>query len=385
MFERLSFWFQLGCDSAPTETLKRKVLNVNAATWATLLLSLFLHIVYVATGNPGLIKASWTLIPFYPCVLLVLWLNHVGRHAAARWLLPLTITTLILINIWVANGTWLGIHYYLVAIMVVVPVLFPLKQWPIPTVFFLANTALFIYCEYVGVPPAQEILALDSGTTRLLRFLHISTSLLAALIVSFVGDWMASQNERALEAMSNIDALTNLANRRQMVRRLQEAIALSRRSGQHGAVIFLDLDNFKSLNDVHGHAAGDLLLQEVSRRLRSGLREVDLVARFGGDEFVIMLTLLGRDAADAKNNALGVAEKIRTHLAEPYRLLVRVSGSVEQLVEHHCTASIGVSLFQGEQLDEEVVLKQADAAMYRAKDQGRNAICFHTQTPAPPP
>ncbi|HET6788490.1 MAG TPA: diguanylate cyclase, partial [Aquabacterium sp.] len=243
MMDRLSLWFQLGCDSAPTETLKRKVLNVNAAAWATLLLIVFFHLTYLATGNPGLVRASWALLPFYPCVLLVPWLNHLGLHAAARWLLPHTITALIVLNIWVANGTWLGIHYYLIAIMVVVPVLFPLQQWPIPTVFFLLNTVLFIYCEYVGFPPAAEILSLDSGTTRLLRFLHISTSLLAALIVSFVGDWMASQNERALEAMSNIDALTNLANRRQMVRRLQESVALSKRSGQHGAVIFLDLDN----------------------------------------------------------------------------------------------------------------------------------------------
>lgn len=381
MKDRLSMWFQLGCDSAPTETLKRKVLNVNAAAWATLLLLVFFHLTYLATGNPGLRQASWALLPFYPCVLLVPWLNHRAQHAAARWLLPNTITALIALNIWAANGTWLGIHYYLVAIMVVVPVLFPLQQWPIPTVFFLVNTVLFIYCEYIGFPPAPEILSLDSGTTRLLRFLHISTSLLAALVVSFVGDWMASQNERALEAMSNIDALTNLPNRRRMVQRLKDSMALSKRSGQHGAVIFLDLDNFKSLNDVHGHAAGDLLLQEVARRLSGHLRDIDLVARFGGDEFVIMLTLLGRDPAHAKTNALNVAEKIRVSLAEPYRLLVRVDGSVEQLVEHRCTASIGVSLFRGESLDEEVALKQADAAMYQAKEQGRNAICFHTQAP----
>lgn len=382
MMDRLSLWFQLGCDSAPTETLKRKVLNVNAAAWATLLLIVFFHLTYLATGNPGLVRASWALLPFYPCVLLVPWLNHLGLHAAARWLLPHTITALIVLNIWVANGTWLGIHYYLIAIMVVVPVLFPLQQWPIPTVFFLLNTVLFIYCEYVGFPPAAEILSLDSGTTRLLRFLHISTSLLAALIVSFVGDWMASQNERALEAMSNIDALTNLANRRQMVRRLQESVALSKRSGQHGAVIFLDLDNFKSLNDQHGHATGDLLLKEVARRLRACLREIDVEARFGGDEFVILLNMLGPDVAAARENTRRVADKVRASLAEPYHLVVSPRGSAQDQVVHHCTASVGALVFQANSLPPEELLKLADAAMYQAKEQGRNTVCLSERTVA---
>lgn len=173
------------------------------------------------------------------------------------------------------------------------------------------------------------------------------------------------------------DMLTGLPNRLLLHERLQQNLASSKRNGHMGAVMFLDLDNFKPLNDAHGHAVGDLLLKEVARRLGECVRESDTVARFGGDEFVLVLSELSLDEAASKAQAGLVAEKIQAALFAPYRLQTCARGSERNsktLVEHHCTVSIGLALF-GPLLDEaDNILKSADAAMYQAKASGRNAI-----------
>jgi len=173
------------------------------------------------------------------------------------------------------------------------------------------------------------------------------------------------------------DPLTNLPNRRLLVDRLTQAIAASKRSACYGAVMFLDLDEFKTLNDAHGHEAGDLLLLEVTRRLKSCVREVDTVSRFGGDEFVVMLAELNTDKGESNIHAQLIAEKIRTSLAEPYILALHKEGQDECLVEHRCSASIGVVMFLNHEASQDEVLKWADSAMYQAKDAGRNTIRFY--------
>lgn len=174
------------------------------------------------------------------------------------------------------------------------------------------------------------------------------------------------------------DALTGLPNRRLLNDRLSQAMAVSQRSMCFGALIFLDLDNFKPLNDVHGHEIGDLLLVDAAQRLTACVREVDTVARFGGDEFVVLLTALVADRAEATERARLVAEKIRNTLAEPYQLSVpQGQGSEPLLVEHRCTASLGVTLFLGNAATTADVLKWADVAMYDAKEAGRDMICFY--------
>jgi diguanylate cyclase (GGDEF)-like protein len=154
-------------------------------------------------------------------------------------------------------------------------------------------------------------------------------------------------------------------------------MAASKRSACYGAVMFLDLDEFKTLNDTHGHEAGDLLLLEAARRLKSCVREVDTVSRFGGDEFVVLLAELNTDNGESNLHAQLIAEKIRTSLAEPYILALRKEGQNEFLVEHRCSASIGVVMFQNREASQDDVLKWADTAMYQAKDAGRNAIRFY--------
>lgn len=176
------------------------------------------------------------------------------------------------------------------------------------------------------------------------------------------------------------DALTGLPNRRLLNDRLTTYLATSDRSKCYGALIFIDLDNFKPLNDNYGHYVGDLLLIEVAHRLHSCVRQMDTVARFGGDEFVVMLGELNPDRTLSSQQAYAVAEKIRTRLFERYQLKVTHEGSSDTVVEHHCSASIGVVLFLGHEASQDDILKWADTAMYQAKDAGRNAIQIYEAT-----
>ena len=139
-------------------------------------------------------------------------------------------------------------------------------------------------------------------------------------------------------------------------------------------MLFVDLDNFKPLNDGHGHEAGDLLLVEVARRLRGCVREIDTVARFGGDEFVIILSLLAPGRDESATQATAIAEKIRQSLAQPYALTITAPGRPALNLTHSCTASIGVALFFGRDASQDEILKRADAAMYKAKQAGRNCV-----------
>ncbi|HEU0219350.1 MAG TPA: diguanylate cyclase [Gallionella sp.] len=184
-------------------------------------------------------------------------------------------------------------------------------------------------------------------------------------------------NEEHLKNLAFYDPLTQLPNRRLLFDRLGQTLAASKRSGRYGALIFLDLDNFKPLNDEHGHDIGDLLLIEASRRIEGCVREEDTVARFGGDEFVVILKDLDADKAVSATQANAVAEKIRTALAEPYQLELLQTEDGKSAIEHRCTSSIGIVLFVNHEYSREDILKWADAAMYQAKAAGRNAIYFY--------
>ena len=183
--------------------------------------------------------------------------------------------------------------------------------------------------------------------------------------------------EHEIRQLAFYDPLTCLPNRRLLNDRLGQTMAAHKRSGCYGALMFLDLDNFKPLNDTYGHGVGDLLLVEVARRISNCVRETDTVARFGGDEFVVMLTELDADKTESAAQASAVAEKIRVTLAEPYLLTVKHEGQAECTIEHHCTSSIGVKLFIAHEANMEDIIKWADMAMYQAKEDGRNLIRFY--------
>jgi diguanylate cyclase (GGDEF)-like protein/hemerythrin-like metal-binding protein len=191
-------------------------------------------------------------------------------------------------------------------------------------------------------------------------------------IATFVDITQRKLADARIHQLAFYDALTMLPNRRLLNDRLDQALALSKRTSRYEALMFLDLDNFKPLNDSHGHRVGDLLLVEVGERISKCVRSVDTVARFGGDEFVALLNELDTDAAEACNQAGVVAEKIRAALSQPYRLKPD-EGHTQGAVEHRCTASIGVIVFNWRASAEEL-LKCADMAMYESKNAGRDVV-----------
>ncbi|MDP1735730.1 MAG: diguanylate cyclase [Sulfuritalea sp.] len=177
--------------------------------------------------------------------------------------------------------------------------------------------------------------------------------------------------EEQIRHLALYDDLTQLPNRRLLIDRLQWALAACARSGRRGALLLIDLDNFKKLNDTHGHDHGDLLLQQVAQRLNSCIREVDTAARLGGDEFVVLLTDLSENGAEARRQAEAVGGKILATLDAVYELLGK---------EHSSTPSIGVTLFADQRTSVDELLKQADLAMYQSKAAGRNTLRFFEQS-----
>ncbi|MCM2341033.1 diguanylate cyclase [Rhodoferax sp.] len=184
--------------------------------------------------------------------------------------------------------------------------------------------------------------------------------------------------ENEIRQLAFYDVLTRLPNRRLLDDRLRQVLSTSKRHGGYSALMFLDLDNFKSLNDSYGHALGDALLIDAAARLRKCVREMDTVARFGGDEFVILISELSNTQTDSTEQALAIAEKIRQALSHPYVLQTQQAASAASSITHQCTVSMGVAVFSSERANQEDIFKWADAAMYQAKDEGRNRVrLFH--------
>ncbi len=191
---------------------------------------------------------------------------------------------------------------------------------------------------------------------------------LDAYYVCCLYDITASKiSQEEIHNLAYFDSLTQLPNRRKLNDRLSRILSTIPRSHFHGAVLFIDLDNFKSLNDTKGHAAGDMLLIEVGNRLQRTVREGDTVARVGGDEFVVLLGELSADLAEASHQANTIGSKILTSLSRPYKL---------DDYEFNCSASIGINIFGHGDLAQDV-FQHADMAMYQAKKNGRNSLCFY--------
>lgn len=189
-------------------------------------------------------------------------------------------------------------------------------------------------------------------------------------IVNYIATFSdVSQQKEAKENIYRLafyDPLTQLPNRRLLMDRLSSALVNSQKNKTYGAIFFIDLDNFKTLNDTKGHDFGDLLLTEVSSRLCSSVRQNDMVARFGGDEFLVVLEDISADEELATQGALRVAEKVCQAISHTYEL---------KGYRYHCTASVGISILSGEDNIHEV-LRRADTAMYQAKQTGRNTYCL---------
>jgi diguanylate cyclase (GGDEF)-like protein/PAS domain S-box-containing protein len=186
-------------------------------------------------------------------------------------------------------------------------------------------------------------------------------------VATFTDVTLRNAAEAEINHLAFYDVLTRLPNRRLLIDRLNHALSAGARLGWGGALLFLDLDHFKTLNDTLGHDVGDLLLRQVADRLTDCVREGDTVARLGGDEFVVMLEDLSKHPLDAASQAEIIANKILISISQPYQLGAS---------SYQTTASIGVVLFSENEHSQDVLLKHADIAMYQAKKMGRNTLCF---------
>jgi len=211
-----------------------------------------------------------------------------------------------------------------------------------------------LYAEWLTI---SAVIAPDGGTSHYIGAFSEITEIKEA--------------EAKIHRLAYYDPLTNLPNRRLLHDRIGQALVGSSRSGHHGAVVFLDLDNFKTLNDTRGHDVGDQLLVEMAKRIQANVRGGDTVARLGGDEFVLIFEDLSADAREATAQITFLGEKIRLAIAQPCIL----GGH-----DFHCTGSFGVALCRGQEDSVTTLLKNADVAMYKAKSAGRNTLRFFDPT-----
>lgn len=233
--------------------------------------------------------------------------------------------------------------------------------------FFEATSHALVYAEWSG----EEMQYRKDGSTVIVesRWTLVRDDQGAPKSILSISTDITQRKmaEQQIQHLAFYDSVTRLPNRLLLLDRLQHALSLASRSRQTGALLFIDLDNFKTLNDTLGYEQGDLLLQQVAARLVTCVRDSDTVARLGGDEFVVMLESLSQNQQEAAASAKNVGEKILEAFAMPYQLLGH---------EYHSTPSIGATLFNSEEGDVDELLKRADLAMYQAKASGRNTIRF---------
>lgn len=186
-------------------------------------------------------------------------------------------------------------------------------------------------------------------------------------VIAFVDNTLQHRSQERIHFLAFYDPLTSLPNRRLLLDRLKKALASSVRKREYGAVLLIDLDNFKDINDTLGHEIGDALLTEAANRLKACLHPDDTIARVGGDEFVVVLEDLAADATTAASKAELLADRLRESLTRPFEL---------QSHTLQTTPSLGIAMFSGDAVGEDELIKHAEAAMYRAKSAGRNCIRF---------
>ena len=203
---------------------------------------------------------------------------------------------------------------------------------------------------------------------------HLSISAVlndANEVTHYVGSFsdisLSKANEAEIHQLAYYDHLTSLPNRLMLTNRLRRALSVSNRSHHYGALMFIDLDDFKNINDLHGHQTGDALLKEAAKRLRQVVRDSDTVARFGGDEFVILLEELSSDTSEAASAAERVAEKVLDTVSQPYLIDDQ---------SYKSSASVGITLFNDSRQSVDVLMQSADLSMYESKRNGKNQLRF---------
>jgi diguanylate cyclase (GGDEF)-like protein/PAS domain S-box-containing protein len=173
------------------------------------------------------------------------------------------------------------------------------------------------------------------------------------------------------------DQLTKLPNRHLLNDRLSQALKTSERRGHYGAVLFIDIDKLKIVNDEHGHEVGDMLLCEVTSRIKNTVRAIDTTARFGGDEFIVILSELSTNLSDSITQVENIGKKILFNLSHDFSIALESAENETSVIKLNCSASIGVTLFLGDKVKPPSIIKQADIAMYEAKKSGGKTVMMY--------
>ncbi len=350
-------WLHAGVGRQPSHTLRRKVLHTNVAALVASLSMLNLAMVAQQLANPVLIRVSYWQLPEVLLLLLIPWLNGRRQENWARWLLVVLVMGSQWLAVWLGLGTYLYTHFYFILFALLPVAFFPMRQtWAIAGLSLL-NLWLFLWLEWNGMAAAQEVLALPASQVKMLRMGYTVGILVTLLVFVLLIELDAEHNERKLEKMSITDGLTGLYNRRYFEITFQRLLSDMRQGPHTLSLIMLDIDWFKQINDNHGHECGDQVLRQMSALLLQGLRQGDVVARVGGEEFAILLPHAGL------SQALEVAQRLCERVAQSDFALgglqVTISAGVAEMEPHQTTS-------QG--------YKRADDALYAAKEAGRNRV-----------
>lgn len=366
-----------GCNFGTHATDKRKIFNLNLAAIIAFISISFYSMVYLLTANTALIKAALIHIPFTIIFLSVPWICKRGYLAFARWAFCFSLPAVIFSVLFFIEGNYLEMHYYLLLTGLVPVLVFPQRHWRAIVFLYILNIGLFIYVAQGFITPDPALLTLPHLTVKIMQYVFQYSGLITLLLIIYLSEQVAMNNELKFEALSSTDPLTGLWNRRGLEFRFSDCMAQCSRSDEYGAILVLDMDKFKTLNDQHGHDVGDLFLQAVSRRIKDNLRKIDVLARLGGDEFVVLMSHLSSDKEEAVLRAMNIAGKIRDALSKDFNIPLHRNRETSRII-HRCSASIGVAVFS-KNSSWDKVFYQADHAMFNAKKNGRNSACLYQE------
>jgi diguanylate cyclase len=370
LWARLQQCVVLGTSETSDPVDRLNVIQINICMLLAMVLSVVFNGLFLISGNWGLILSGLVQWPFVALMGLTFGLNAQGHYRTARFLSFSVVLALLLTVILVAQGTALSIHYYLLVVTVLAVPLFRLSEWFWCLFFMLLSLGLFIFFEYQGWPAHASVTQLSPFWLQSLRLGVVSSSCTVIMVVVVVSEVTSEHYVRNLASLAMTDALTGLPNRRVGTEKLVSEIAQSHRAVSPLAVAMVDIDYFKKINDEEGHEVGDLALHHVVELLTRHVRATDVVARMGGEEFLVVMPNTSLSAAHAALDA--VRQAIAT---TPFQWAL---SSRKPKGHRMLTVSIGVAAAQSGWSGDQF-LQFADAALYEAKAAGRNQVIAYSK------